>query len=105
MDELLLRPIHRQNGLLMGLKSGTTDTAQALEISGGALFSDNRPVALKTTVVGAVTYIGEASPGTTQASANWRAHKVDTTTGTVITWADNGKFSQVATDLTTLIYS
>lgn len=35
MDELLLKPIHRQNGLLMGLKSGTTDTAQAVTVKDG----------------------------------------------------------------------
>ena len=71
----------------------------------GGAHTDSLPLASKITVVGAVTYIGEASPGTAQASASWRAQKVDTTTGTVITWADSGKFSQVATDLTALAYS
>lgn len=35
MEELLRRPIYRL-GLLMGLKSGTADTAEAVEVTGGA---------------------------------------------------------------------
>lgn len=59
----------------------------------------------KITVVGAVTYIGEAGTGTLQATPAWRCHKIDTTTGTVITWADgNSEFDNVATDLTLLAY-
>ena len=37
MDELLRRPIQLNSGLLFGLKSGTTDTAQAVEVVGGAM--------------------------------------------------------------------
>lgn len=35
LEELLKRPIYRL-GLLMGLKAGTTDTAQAIEVLNGA---------------------------------------------------------------------
>ena len=68
--------------------------------------ADSVPLATKITVSGAITYIGEAATGTLQATAAWRCQKIDTTTGTVITWADgNGEFDNVATDLTALTYS
>ena len=57
------------------------------------------------TVVGAVTYIAEALAGTFPTEAAWRVQKIDATTGTVITWADKGKPTQIATDLTVLTYS
>lgn len=44
MDELLLRPIHRR-GLLMGLKSGTSDTAQAIEVDYGMIKVSTGPTA------------------------------------------------------------
>jgi hypothetical protein len=61
-------------------------------------------VAMKVTVVGSVTYIGKAVIGSSQSDAVWQAQKIDATTGTIITWADGGKFTQVATDLTSLSY-
>jgi len=66
----------------------------------------DHPLAVKTTVSGAVTYTAEAQPGSLQSDAVWRCHKIDTTTGTVITWADgNGNFDNIATDLTVLTYT
>jgi len=60
----------------------------------------------KITVVGKITYIGIAPPGTDQASALWQCKKIDETTGTVITFADgNSNYDNVATDLTALSYS
>lgn len=61
--------------------------------------------ATKITVVGAVTYIAHATPGTAQSTATWRARKIDQTSDTVITWADSGNYSQVATDLSALTYT
>ena len=62
--------------------------------------------ALKRTVVGAVTYVAEALPGTLQAAGAWRVQKIDSSSGTVITWADgNDNFDNVATDLTVLTYA
>ena len=61
-------------------------------------------LATKITVVGVKTYIGEAKPGSDQVDAVWRCHLIDETTGVVITWADGGNFTQIATDLTTLTY-
>lgn len=62
--------------------------------------------AVKTTVAGAVTYVAIALPGTAQATAAWQAKKVDTTSGTVVTWADgDSKWNNIATDLTALTYS
>lgn len=62
--------------------------------------------AKKITVVGNVTYIAFAPPGSAQSSAVWQCQKIDETTGTVVTWADgNANFDNVATDLTVLSYS
>lgn len=73
-----------------------------LDSSGNILDFNN---ALKLTVVGAVTYIGIAQPGSAEASAVWQCKKIDTNTGVVITWADGDTlFNNVATDLTALTY-
>lgn len=83
------------------------NTYEALGFDGQSLqrrLGDN--LAQKVTVVGSVTYVGIASPGTDTSSALWQAKKIDQTTGTVITWADgNANFDNVATDLTSLTYS
>ena len=64
------------------------------------------PMAMKVTTVGTVSYIAVAPVGTAQSAAAWQVKKVDTTTGTVVTWADgDGNFDNVATDLTALSYS
>jgi len=63
-------------------------------------------VALKMTVVGSVTYVAIAAPGTSQSDNKWQCKKIDETTGTVITWCDgNSNFDNVASDLTALTYS
>lgn len=63
-------------------------------------------LAVKITVVGSVTYVGIASPGTAQGTATWQCKKIDETSGTIITWADGDpNFNNVATDLTALSYS
>lgn len=68
------------------------------------LNADN--LALKVTVVGSVTYLATAAPGTAQATAKWQARKIDTSSGVIITWADgNSDFDNVASDLTALTYS
>lgn len=61
----------------------------------------------KITTVGDVTYIGKAAPGTSQSATAWQCKKIDgSTPGTIIiTWAGNGAFNQIATDLTALTYS
>ena len=62
--------------------------------------------AMKITVVGSITYVAKAPAGTAQSAAAWQAQKIDETTGTVITWAGGvDSFTNVATDLTALIYS
>ena len=63
-------------------------------------------MALKITVVGSVTYLATAAPGTAEATAKWRVKKIDETSGMVITWSDgDADFDNVATDLTALSYS
>lgn len=74
--------------------------------SGATLRKVTDNLATKVTESGLVTYVAEATPGSSQSSAVWRVQKIDETTGAVITWADgNTNFDNVATDLTALTYS
>jgi len=73
-------------------------------VNGQAPVADS--MATKITTSGSITYIGIAAPGTLQATAKWQCKKIDGSVAgtTVITWADSGNFSQVASDLTILNY-
>lgn len=64
-------------------------------------------MATKVTSASPIYYVAMAAPGTSQATASWQAQKIDTTDSNniVITWADGGSFSQVASDLTALTYT
>ena len=74
--------------------------------NGTSWIASSLDYAVKVTEVGAVTYLGKAKPGSSQASAVWQAKKIDGSSGTVITFADgNANFDNVATDLTALSYS
>ena len=53
-----------------------------------------------------VTYIGDAAIGSSTASALWRIKKIDTTSGTSITFADgNGNFDNIWDNRASLSYS
>lgn len=53
-----------------------------------------------------VTYIGKADPGTASSAASWQIQKVDTTSGTVITFADgNSNFDNIWDNRASLSYS
>lgn len=72
----------------------------------GDMKTSSQSMAMKITDSGSSTYFAWADPGSTQASAVWKAMKMDEATGNVITWADgDSNFNNVATDLTTLSYS
>ena len=52
-----------------------------------------------------LTYVAVAEPSTPLSANRWRAQKIAKSGAiTLITWADGGKFTQVATDLTALTY-
>lgn len=79
--------------------ASTETTLQTISFGG-------KKYALKMTTVGSVDYVAEADTGTAASAALWRAKKVDSTSGIIITWADgNANFDNSATDLTTLTYS
>ena len=67
------------------------------------------PEAQKVQVVGDVTYMGQAEPGSIESAAVWRARKIDETIvgdrELKTTWADDANYTQIATDLTSLSYS
>lgn len=52
-----------------------------------------------------VTYIGKAAIGSSSGQSLWQISKIDTTSGTVITWADsNDSFDNVWDDRASLTY-
>lgn len=59
---------------------------------------------IDSTTTANATYIGKALPGITTSEPSWKIGKIDTTTGTVMQWADNGQFSQVWDDRASLTY-
>lgn len=62
--------------------------------------TDGSNLALIIYVSGTVSYMCEATTGASASSPVWRIQKIDTTSGTTITWADgNNKFDNVATSL------
>ena len=63
------------------------------------------PRAMKITVSGSITYVADAPVNSSQSDPVWRARKIDETTGTVITWADSGNYSQTASNLASLTYA
>jgi len=73
-------------------------------ISAGASGNWSNPA---TWTGGTVTYIGEATTGTTTSSSNWRIKRL-TQSGSVliIEWADgNGNFDNIWDNRTSLTYS
>lgn len=55
---------------------------------------------------GTVTYIGSAQPGSAASAASWQIKKIDSSSGTIITFADgDGLFNNVWNDRASLSYS
>ena len=53
-----------------------------------------------------ISYVGEAVAGSSHLDPVWRIKKLDTTTGTIITWADgNNNFDNIFADRESLNYS
>jgi len=93
---------HVQIDVLSSALPTTASTETTLEtISFGG-----KKYALRLVTDGNIDYVGEADTGTAASSALWRAKKIDSNSGIIITWADgNANFDNVATDLTALTYS
>jgi hypothetical protein len=95
---------HMANGSIIEFaehgRSGGISTGQPFK------FTNSLPMALKITTSGSTLYIATANPGTAQSEAKWQVIKLDNATDLTITWADgNTNFDNVATDLTSLVYS
>ena len=72
----------------------------------GAGLTLSPAMATITEVVGSDTYICEAPAGTAATDGGWRIQKVNVTGAvTSITWANGGKFDQVAANRKTLTYA
>jgi len=70
------------------------------------LFVTEPNLATRVVTVGAVTYVGVAAMGTASSAAEWQIQKVDSTTGTIVTWADgNDNYDNVFDDYASLTYS
>lgn len=79
------------------LKTPFPEQLKVTDLSGGDVGSVQ--YAMRITTSGTDTYIGEALPGTTDATAAWRIQKIDTDGNT--TWKDgDAEFDNTATDLT-----
>lgn len=53
-----------------------------------------------------IQYVGSAAPGTPTSANTWRIQKIDSTTGTVVTWADgNTNFDNIWDNRESLTYS
>ena len=85
--------------------SASTETTLQTISFGGTQF------ALRLATVGDIDYVGEAAIGKLDSETEWRIKRVDSTSGTIIKWADgNGLFDNVwdngaGTDYTDLTYS
>ena len=73
----------------------------------GLKFVENIAIAFRVDPASStVTYLGKAAPGTATSTAAWQISKVDTTSGTVITWADSDdNYDNVWDDRASLSYS
>jgi len=90
------------SGTYTAITSETIDSNEAIHV-----FDVKGLFARKITVSGDTVYVATAVIGSAQASAIWRAKKIDTVgADTTVTWADgDSSFDNVATDLTSLSYS
>lgn len=62
--------------------------------------------AVRTATSGSVTYVGFAPIGTATSSGSWQVIKIDTSSGTAVTWADgNANFDNVWDNYASLTYS
>lgn len=105
----LYRQLFGRSGTTKGSDIDMAEHGRAGGVSTGQPFKFVGDVnyAIKVTTSGTITYIGIAPVGSNQSDAVWQCKKVDesVTNTIIITWADSGRFSQVATDLTALSYS
>lgn len=63
-------------------------------------------LAIRITVDGYVTYVGQAVIGSASSASVWQIQKIDETTGTIITWADgDDNFDNVWDNYAVLTYS
>jgi hypothetical protein len=79
--------------------SASTETTLQTVSFGGFKFT------IHLVTVGSIDYLGEAAIGSATSSAVWRIKKIDSTTGTSITWAGTGTFDQVWDNYASLTYS
>lgn len=70
-------------------------------------YTQSVPLAVRVDEASAtVTYVGQAKPGTATSSALWRIKKIDSTSGTIITFADgDDSFNNVWDNRASLSYS
>lgn len=79
--------------------SASTETTLQTISFGGFKF------AIRIATVGDIDYIGEAAIGTATSAASWRIKKIDSSSGTVITYAGTGVFDQIWDNRASLTYS
>jgi hypothetical protein len=85
--------------------SSTLPTSASTESTLQTLAFGGVKYALRMATSGNYDYIGEASIGSSTASAVWRVKRVDNTSGVVILWAGSGTFNQVWDNYASLTYA
>lgn len=101
-----------QPGSTPGSSDGLTDAelrASDVKVSlDGEVVSvaqESAAMALRLEEAGAVTYVGEADPGTEEDEALWRIKKIDETSGTSVTYAGDATFGYRWDQRDSLVYS
>jgi hypothetical protein len=90
------------NVIIRGVDENGKDVRVKVATDGSLSLAD-AALAWKLQTDGSYTYFAEAASGAAEADAVWRVTRFTDTRGM---WADgNGKFDNVATDLTALSYS
>jgi hypothetical protein len=103
----LYRQLFGRGGTTKGTDIDMAEHGRAGGLSTGQpfKFTDGVDYAIKMTEDGNTLYIAYAVVGSIEADAVWKAMKIDQSSGLKVTWADGGKFSQIATNLIILTYS
>lgn len=81
---------------------------EQLEYDGSSLkrkVSGDLAVRQDDTTTANCVYVGKAPIGSATDEAVWQIHKIDETSGVVITWAGGGQFNQIYDNRASLTYS
>ncbi|HRH21724.1 MAG TPA: hypothetical protein PLJ58_00835 [bacterium] len=97
--------VDAQRHVQVDILSSALPTAASTETTLQTISFGGFKFAIRIATVGDIDYIGEAAIGTATSAASWRIKKVDSSSGTVITYAGTGVFDQIWDNRASLTYS